>query len=81
MIGLLRAILLLAAALLGAAVSAQPNPGQDAAQVAFMQRARGERIAIQAALVWTGDYAGMIDVEFGRGTFNAIVTFQKRTKL
>ena len=81
MIGLLRAILLLAATLLGAAVSAQPNPGQDAAQAAFMQRARGERIAIQAALVWTGDYAGMIDGEFGRGTFNAIVTFQKRAKL
>lgn len=43
---------------------------------------RGERVAlIQQRLKDWGDYAGAVDGVFGRGTYNAVVRFQRRNGL
>lgn len=39
-----------------------------------------ERTAIQSDLVWTGDYAGIIDGDFGNRSLAAVRSFQKRNK-
>ena len=43
---------------------------------------RGERVAlIQQRLKEWGDYTGKVDGVFGRGTYNAVVRFQRRNGL
>ncbi len=39
------------------------------------------RRAIQDALIWTGDYKGIVDGQFGRGTRDSIVAYAKRSHL
>ncbi len=39
------------------------------------------RVAVQEALVWSGDYAGSLDGTFGRMTFEALSAFLARRKL
>ncbi|SEC48820.1 Putative peptidoglycan binding domain-containing protein [Rhizobiales bacterium GAS191] len=51
-----------------------------AAKAAFEAFPEADRKAIQDALVWTGDYAGIADGTFGRGTLAAIKAYQARTK-
>jgi peptidoglycan hydrolase-like protein with peptidoglycan-binding domain len=59
-----------------------PGPGLLAdARAAFEQLDKATRLAIQEALIWTGDYVGAIDGAFGPRTFDAIVSHQRRERL
>jgi peptidoglycan hydrolase-like protein with peptidoglycan-binding domain len=51
------------------------------ARAAFERLDEATRLAIQEALIWTGDYAGVIDGTFGPRTFAAIVSHQIRERL
>ena len=53
----------------------------SAASAAFEALPEAERRAVQDALVWTGDYKGVVDGHFGTGTRDAIVAFAKRAHL
>jgi hypothetical protein len=53
-----------------------PAPGSPRAVYAAMPE--HERMAIQADLIWTGDYNGIIDTEFGDNSVAAVKAFQKR---
>ena len=46
-----------------------PDSAFDAARAAFDALPEAERKAVQDALAWVGDYAGMADGSFGRQTF------------
>lgn len=59
-----------------------PSPAMMAdAGAAFEKLDEATRLAIQEALIWTGDYAGGIDGTFGPRTFAAIVSHQIRERL
>jgi peptidoglycan hydrolase-like protein with peptidoglycan-binding domain len=59
-----------------------PGPAMLAeARAAFEALDEATRLAIQEALIWTGDYAGAIDGAFGPRTFEAIVAHQRRERL
>ncbi len=62
-----------------AALSPQPEL-LERARAAFENLPEADRIAIQDALVWTGDYASTADGAFGRRTFEAIQAFQRRVR-
>ena len=49
-----------------------------AARAAYAAMPEAERSAIQYDLVWTGDYNGVVGVEFGDASVMAIKAFQKR---
>jgi peptidoglycan hydrolase-like protein with peptidoglycan-binding domain len=53
-----------------------PAPGSPRAVYAAMPEQ--ERRAIQSDLIWTGDYNGIIDTEFGDNSVAAVKAFQKR---
>jgi peptidoglycan hydrolase-like protein with peptidoglycan-binding domain len=53
-----------------------PAPGSPRAVYAAMPE--HERMTIQADLIWTGDYNGIIDTEFGDNSVAAVKAFQKR---
>ncbi|HLH87725.1 MAG TPA: peptidoglycan-binding domain-containing protein [Xanthobacteraceae bacterium] len=53
-----------------------PAPGSPRAVYAAMPEA--ERRAIQADLIWTGDYNGLIEADFGDNSVAAVKAFQKR---
>src|SRR5262249_41086786 len=53
-----------------------PAPGSPRAVYAAMPE--HERRTIQADLIWTGDYDGIIDTEFGDNSIAAVKAFQKR---
>lgn len=77
------AVLMLAAAP-GIAQPRPPSaadPRQEAARIAFEALPEAERKAIQDALVWTGDYNGVLDGSFGKRSYDAIVAFEARMKL
>ena len=59
----------------------QPDPAFEASRRAFEALPEADRRAIQDALVWTGDYKGVVDGGFGRGTRAAIVAFAQRSGL
>jgi peptidoglycan hydrolase-like protein with peptidoglycan-binding domain len=59
---------------------AAESPADAAARSAFQALAETDRKAIQDALVWTGDYAGISDGTFGKGTLAAIKAYQLRNK-
>jgi hypothetical protein len=54
---------------------ARPAPGSPTAVYAAMPEA--ERIAIQFDLIWTGDYNGTANGDFGESSIAAVKTFQK----
>ena len=59
----------------GSASSASPaaqSPSDANAKTAFEALPEGDRHAIQDALVWAGDYSGISDGNFGKGTLAAI---------
>src|SRR5690349_16711970 len=53
-----------------------PAPGSPRAVYAAMPE--HERTTIQADLIWTGDYNGIIDNDFGDNSVAAVKAFQKR---
>jgi hypothetical protein len=64
-----------------AQAQAPSSPEFERARAAFEALPEAERKAIQDALVWTGDYPGTLDGEFGRRTFEAILAFERRARL
>jgi peptidoglycan hydrolase-like protein with peptidoglycan-binding domain len=56
------------------------DPAQDAAKRAFEALPEADRVAIQDGLIWTGDYKGIADGKFGKGTRDAIAAFATRNK-
>ena len=62
------------------AMQALPGPAYEAARAAFEALPEADRIAIQDALVWTGDYASTADGSFGPRSFEAIQAWQRRTR-
>jgi hypothetical protein len=54
--------------------AAKPNPVAES----YVAIPLAERIAIQSDLVWTGDYNGLINGEFGDRAIAAVKAFQKR---
>lgn len=57
------------------------DPSFEAARAAFEPLPEAERKALQDALVWTGDFNGVVSGSFGRRTFEAIQAFAARTRL
>ncbi len=53
-----------------------PAPGSPRAVYAAMPE--HERMAIQNDLIWTGDYNGIVDTDFGDNSVAAVKAFQKR---
>jgi peptidoglycan hydrolase-like protein with peptidoglycan-binding domain len=68
-----------------AAPAPQTVPSADlaleAAKRAFESLPEADRVAMQDALIWTGDYKGIADGKFGKGTRDAIAAFASRNKL
>ena len=60
--------------------SAAADPAVEAARAAFEALPEADRKATQDSLVWTGDYSGIVDGGFGRQTFAAITSYQRRTR-
>ena len=61
-----------------------PPPADTAletAKRAFEALPEPDRKAIQEGLIWTGDYKGIADGRFGKGTREAIAAFAVRSKL
>jgi peptidoglycan hydrolase-like protein with peptidoglycan-binding domain len=56
------------------------DPVLQAATKAFLELAEDDRKAIQDQLVWTGDYNGNVDGDFGRLSFEAIRSWQRKQK-
>ena len=61
------------------AAAPQGQPA-DALKSAFDALPEAERRAIQEALVWTGDYKGVIDGVLGRGGREALAAYARRAK-
>src|SRR5688500_6058274 len=57
-----------------------PEPALAAARAAFETLPEAGRKAIQDALTWVGDYSGTADGSFGRQTYEATTTHQRRSK-
>ncbi|MBT9290236.1 peptidoglycan-binding domain-containing protein [Prosthecodimorpha staleyi] len=57
------------------------NPLLDAARAAFDALPLDDRKAIQNDLVWASTYNGTLDGQFGKGSFDAIVSFELKNKL
>ncbi|MDR3497532.1 MAG: peptidoglycan-binding protein [Ancalomicrobiaceae bacterium] len=53
----------------------------DAAKIAWDKLSLEDRHAIQDALIWTGDYNGGVDGTFGKGTLDALKSFETKHKL
>ena len=53
----------------------------EAARQAFEALSEAERRALQDALLWTGDYRGLVDGGFGRGTRTAMQSYARRLGL
>jgi peptidoglycan hydrolase-like protein with peptidoglycan-binding domain len=53
----------------------------ETAKRAFEALAEPDRVALQDGLIWTGDYKGLSDGKFGKGTRDAIMAFATRSKL
>jgi peptidoglycan hydrolase-like protein with peptidoglycan-binding domain len=56
------------------------DPALEVSKRAFEALSDAERIAIQDGLIWTGDYKGVADGKFGKGTRDAIIAFASRAK-
>ena len=60
------------------APKAEQKAAVDAIAASYTAIPLTERIAIQNDLVWTGDYNGLINGEFGERAIAAVKAFQKR---
>ena len=58
--------------------AATPDPAFEAAKAAFEALPEAERKGVQDALVWTGDFNGVVTGTFGKRTHDALVAYQKR---
>ncbi|MBO1019399.1 trypsin-like peptidase domain-containing protein [Methylobacterium sp. SD274] len=54
------------------------DPAFEAAKAAFEPLPEAERKGLQDALVWTGDYNSVITGTFGRRTYDALLSYQRR---
>ncbi|MCJ2129355.1 serine protease [Methylobacterium sp. E-045] len=54
------------------------DPAFEAAKAAFEPLSEADRKGWQDALVWTGDYNSVITGTFGRRTYDALLSYQKR---
>ena len=54
------------------------DPAFEAAKAAFEPLPEPDRKGLQDALVWTGDYNSVITGTFGRRTYDALLSYQKR---
>jgi hypothetical protein len=60
---------------------AAPNPAETAAlKESYAAMPLAERLAIQSDLVWSGDYNGIINGDFGDRSIAAVKAFQKKSK-
>lgn len=57
------------------------DPAVDSARIAFEALPEAERKALQDALVWTGDFNGVVSGAFGRRTHEALQAFAARSRL
>ena len=57
------------------------DPAMDATRAAFESLPEPERKALQDALVWTGDFNGVVSGGFGKRTFEALQAFAARARL
>jgi hypothetical protein len=64
------------------AVKPAPKPAADSSVLkeTYAAMPLAERLAIQSDLVWSGDYNGIIDGDFGERAIAAVKAFQKRNK-
>ncbi len=62
------------------ALDKKADPAFEAARAAFEALPEVERRAVQAALVWTGDFNSVDSGVFGRRSYDAIVAYQRRAK-
>lgn len=53
-------------------------PAAGSPRAVYAAMPEHERMTIQADLIWTGDYNGIIDTDFGDNSVAAVKTFQKR---
>ncbi|MGL5736627.1 MAG: hypothetical protein ACRCYS_17320, partial [Beijerinckiaceae bacterium] len=58
-----------------------PDPALEAAERAFMAMDEAARRATLEALMWTGDYNGVVGVKFGRLGYSGIRGWQKKKNL
>lgn len=63
---------------LPAPAAAAPDPALEAAERAFMATDEASRRAVLDALMWTGDYNGVVGVNFGKRGYDGIRAFQKK---
>src|SRR6478735_4786642 len=61
-----------------APVKVEQKAAVDAIAASYTAIPLTERIAIQNDLVWTGDYNGLINGDFGERAIAAVKAFQKR---
>ena len=58
--------------------TARRAPKPSPTDKTYSAMTEAERFAIQADLIWTGHYVGMVDGEFGEGSIGAVKAFQKQ---
>lgn len=54
------------------------RPQSGAAPAVYGRMPEAERIALQSDLIWSGDYNGMANGDFGKASIRAVKLFQKR---
>lgn len=59
----------------------KPDPAFEAAKAAFEAWPEAERRAVQDALVWTGEFNGVVTGGFGRRTYDGLLAYGRRTGL
>ncbi len=62
-------------------VAGEADPAFGATKAAFDALPEAARRAIQDALIWTGDYKGVVDGGFGRATAAALSAYARRANL
>jgi hypothetical protein len=61
-----------------AAPAKQTAPAPGSPRAVYAAASEAERRTIQADLIWTGDYNGLIEADFGDNSVAAVKAFQKR---
>jgi hypothetical protein len=56
----------------------QTRPREGVPPAVYTRMPEEERIAIQSDLIWTNDYNGMANGDFGKASVDAVKSFQKR---
>ncbi|MBK9083262.1 MAG: peptidoglycan-binding protein [Rhizobiales bacterium] len=60
---------------------AAPDPAYEASLAAFEALSPQDRRAVQEALVWSGDFLGVTEGNFGKRTRDALIAFEKKNGL